>query len=149
MSAPSSNRLCTPRPKKLKNYQNNFIIINMKKYFYAGGIVLVILGVFAYLVFFSSDSGIVYGPNIVTVTEGTQGFKNNLTIGVANIKNGSGVIYISSNTGNISKDVKTGDNFDFQNYNIRILKVKENTRILPVGWTGGSNGSIALKIAEK
>lgn len=120
----------------------------MKKYFYVGGIALAILGIFAYLIF-SSDFGIVYGPDIITVTEGTQGFKNNLRISVANIQNGSSVVYISSEIDTTSKDVKIGDNFDFQNYHIQILRVKENTRILPVGWTGGSNGSVTLKITEK
>ncbi len=120
----------------------------MKKLFWIGGIVLILLGVRAYLVF-RSDSGIVSGPDIITVTEGTQGFKDNLTIGVANIWNGSGVVYISSKTDNVSKDVKTGDSFDFQSYHIQVLRVKENTKILPVGWTGGSNGSITLKITEK
>lgn len=113
-----------------------------------GIIILVILVIFAYFVF-SSDSGIVSGPDIITVSEGTQGFKSNLSIGVANIQNGSGVVYISSKTDNASKDVKTGDNFDFQNYHIQILGIKENTRILPVGWTGGSNGSITLEITDK
>jgi len=112
-------------------------------------VVLIILGISVY--FFSNyNSGVVVdGPNIITVTEGTQGFKNNLKIGVANIQNGSGIVYLSSKTGNVSENVKTGDNFDFQNYNIQILEVKENTRILPVGSTGGSNGSITLKITEK
>ncbi|MFH1200759.1 MAG: hypothetical protein V1484_00290 [bacterium] len=111
-------------------------------------VVLVILGIFAYLVF-SSNYGIVYGPNIIIVTEGTQGFKNNLKVGVANIQNGSGIVYLSSKTDNTSKDVKTGDNFDFQNYHIQVFRVKENTRILPVGWTGGNNGFITFKITEK
>lgn len=123
-------------------------MIYMKKYFYIGGIVLILLGVSAYLIF-RSDSGIISGPDIITVTEGTQGFKNNLNIGVGNIQNGSGIVFISSKTGNTSKDVKTGDNFDFQNYHIQVLGVKENTRILPMGWTGGSNGYITLSITEK
>ena len=50
---------------------------------------------------------------------------------------------------NTSKDVKSGDNFDFQNYHIQIIEVKENTKILPEGWTGGSNGSVTLKITGK
>jgi hypothetical protein len=120
----------------------------MKKYFYIGAIVLVILAICAYFVF-SSNPVIVYGPDTITVTEGTQGFKNNLSIGVANIQNGSGVVYISSKTTHASKNVKTGDNFDFQTYHIQVLGVKENTKILPVGWTGGSNGSVTLKITGK
>ena len=111
-------------------------------------IVLVILGISIYF-FSSSNSGVVVDPNIITVIEGTQGFKNNFRIGVANIQNGSGIVYISSKTDTTSKDVKTGDNFDFQNYNIQVIEVKENTKILPVGWTGGSNGSITLEITEK
>jgi hypothetical protein len=111
-------------------------------------IVLIILGTFAYFAF-NSNSTIVDGPNIITVTEGTQGFKNNLRIGVANIANGSGVVYLSFKNDNTSKEVRTGDSFDFQNYHIQVLGVKENTGILPVGSTGGSNGSITLKITEK
>ena len=111
-------------------------------------IILVILGISIYF-FSSSNSGVVVDPNIITVIEGTQGFKNNFRIGVANIQNGSGIVYISSKTDTTSKDVKTGDNFDFQNYNIQVIEVKENTKILPVGWTGGSNGSITLEITEK
>lgn len=111
-------------------------------------IFLVILGIFAYFIF-ALNSGIVYSPNTITVTEGTQGFKNNLTIGVANIQNGSGTIYISSKTDNTGKDIKTGDIFYFQNYHIQVIEVKENTKILPAGWTGGSNGSITLEITEK
>lgn len=111
-------------------------------------IVLIILGTFAYFAF-NSNSTIVDGPNIITVIEGTQGFKNNLRIGVANIANGSGVVYLSFKNDNTNKDVKTGDNFDFQSYHIQVIGVKENTRILPVGSTGGSNGSITLQITEK
>lgn len=120
----------------------------MKKYFYIGGIVLVTLGVFTYLIL-SSNSGIISGPDIITVTEGTQGFKNNFSIGVSNIQNGSGVVSVFEDALTINKDIKTGDNFDFQNYNFQILKVKENTKLLPVGWTGGSNGYVTLKITEK
>ncbi len=124
-------------------------MICMKKYFYVGGVVLVILGIFSYFVF-NLNSGIISGPDIVTITEGTQSFKNNLSIGVVNVGNGSGIVYISSKTGTTtSKNVKLGDNFDFQNYHIQVLTVKKNTKILPVGWTGGSNGSITLKITEK
>jgi hypothetical protein len=111
-------------------------------------VILVILGIFVYF-FSSSNSKIVVDPNIITITEGTQGFKDNIRIGVANIQNGSGVIYLTSQADNINKDVKTGDNFDFQNYHIQVIDVKKNTKILPVSWTGGSNGSITLKITEK
>ncbi len=109
---------------------------------------LAILGIFAYF-FLGFNSRIVYDPNIITVTEGTQGFKNNLKIGVANIQNGSGVVYLSFKNDNTNKDVKTGDSFDFQNYHIQVIGVKENTKILPMGSTGGSNGSITLEITEK
>ena len=111
-------------------------------------VVLVILGIFVYF-FSNSNSKVVVDPNIITITEGTQGFKDNIRIGVANIQNGSGVIYLTSQAGNINKDVKNGDNFDFQNYHIQVIEVKENTKIFPVGSTGGSNGSITLKITEK
>jgi hypothetical protein len=110
-------------------------------------VVLVILGIFVYF-FSNSNSKVVVDPNIITVTEGTQGFKDGIRIGVANIQNGSGVIYLSSQTDNINKNVNTGDSFDFQNYHIQIIEVKENTRILPAGSTGGSNGSITLKITK-
>jgi hypothetical protein len=111
-------------------------------------VVLIILGIFVY--FFShSNSKVVVDPNIITITEGTQGFKNNIRIGVANIQNGSGVLYLTSQADTIHKDVKTGEDFDFQIYHIRVIEVKENTNILPAGSTGGSNGSITLKITEK
>ena len=111
-------------------------------------VALVILGIFVY--FFSNSNPVdVVDPNIITITEGTQGFKDNIRIGVANIQNGSGVIYLASQADDINKDVKTGDNFDFQNYHIQVMDVKKNTKILPVGWTGGSNGSITLKITAK
>ena len=111
-------------------------------------VVLVILGTSVYF-FSNSNSKVVVGPNIITITEGTQGFKDNIRIGVANIQNGSGVVYLASQADNINKDVKNGDNFDFQNYYIQVIDVKKNTKILPVGWTGGSNGSITLKITAK
>jgi len=111
-------------------------------------LVLIILGIFVYF-FSNSNSKVVVDPNIITITEGTQGFKDNIRIGVANIQNGSGVIYLASQTDNINKDVKTGDTFDFQNYHIQVIEVKENTRILPAGSTGGSNGSVTLEITEK
>jgi hypothetical protein len=111
-------------------------------------IVLVVFGISIYF-FSSSNSRVVIDPNIITVTEGTQGFKDNIRIGVANIKNGSGIIYLASQSNNINKDVKTGDDFDFHNYHIQVIEVKENTKILPMSWTGGSNGSINLKITAK
>lgn len=111
-------------------------------------VVLVVMGIFAYF-FSNSNSKVVVDPNIITIMEGTQGFKDNIRIGVANIQNDSGVIYLASQANNINKDVKTGDNFDFQNYHIQVIEVKENTKILPAGFTGGSNGSITLKIIEK
>lgn len=111
-------------------------------------IILVVLGASIY--FFSrSNSTIVDDPNSITVIEGTQGFKNNLKIGIANIQNGSGIVHISSQTDNASENVKTGDNFDFKDYHIQVIQVKENTKILPVGFTGGSNGSITLRITKK
>jgi hypothetical protein len=111
-------------------------------------VALVILGIFVYF-FSNSNSKVATDPDIITITEGTQGFKDNIRIGVANIQNGSGVIDLASQTDNINKDVKIGDNFDFQNYYIQVIAVKKNTKILPVGWTGGSNGSITLKITAK
>jgi len=112
-------------------------------------VALVVLGIFVY--FFSNSNSKVVDPNIITITEGTQGFKDNIRIGVANIQNNSGVIYLASQADNMNKDVKTGDDFDFQNYHIQVIEVKENTKILPMGWgwTGGSNGSITLKITAK
>ena len=85
-------------------------------------------------------------PNIITITEGTQGFKYGIRIGVGNIQNGSGVVYLVSQDDSLNKEVKSGDNFSFQNYHILVIEVKENTRILPVGSTGGSDGSITLEI---
>lgn len=111
-------------------------------------VVLVILGIFVYF-FSNSNSRVVVDPNIITITEGTVGFKDNIRIGVANIQNGSGVIYLASQADNLNKDVNTGDNFDFQNYHIQVIEVKENTKILPAGYTGGTNGSVTLKITEK
>jgi hypothetical protein len=111
-------------------------------------VVLVILGIFVYF-FSNSNSKAVVDPNIITITEGTQGFKDNIRIGVANIRNGSGVIYLTSQAENINKNVKNGDSFDFQNYHIQVIGVKENTKILPAGSTGGSNGSVTLKITKK
>jgi hypothetical protein len=111
-------------------------------------VVSIILGIFIYF-FSSSNSEVTFDPNVITVIEGTRGFKNNLNIGVANIQNDSGIVHISSETDIVSQEVKTGDDFDFQNYHIQIIKVKENTKILPIGWTGGSNGSIVLEITEK
>ena len=111
-------------------------------------VVFVILGIFVYF-FSNSNSKVVVDPNIITIMEGTQGFKDNIRIGVANIQNGSGVIYLASQADNINKDVNTGDNFDFQNYHIQVIEVKENTKILPAGSTGSSNGSVTLKITEK
>jgi hypothetical protein len=111
-------------------------------------IVFVILGIFIYF-FSNSNSKDIVDPNIITITEGTQGFKDNIRIGVASIRNDSGVIYLASQTDNINKDVKIGDDFDFQNYHIQVIKIKKNTKIFPEGWTGGSNGSIILKITEK
>jgi len=111
-------------------------------------VVLVVLGISIYF-FSSSTSKVVVDPNIITITEGTQGFKDNIRIGVANIQNGSGVIYLASEADNINKDVKTGDNFDFQNYHVQVIEVKESTKILPAGYTGGSNGLITLKITKK
>jgi len=110
-------------------------------------VILVILGIFVY--FFSNLNPKVVDPNIITITEGTQGFKDNIRIGVANIQNGLGVIYLASQANSINKDINTGDNFDFQNYHIQVIEVKENTKILPAGLTGGSNGSVTLKITEK
>ena len=112
------------------------------------GIVLIILGISIYFSLSSNFEDVV-DPNIITITEGTQGFKDNIRIGVANIQNGSGIIYLSFQADNINKDVKTGDDFDFQNYHIQVIDIKKNTKILPVGWTGGSNGSITLKITAK
>jgi hypothetical protein len=111
-------------------------------------LVLVILGIFFYF-YSNSNSKVTVDPNVITITEGTQGFKGNIRIGVANIQNGSGVIYLTSQAGNINKDVKTGDTFDFQDYYIQVIGVKENTKILPAGSTGGSNGSVTLKITKK
>ncbi|KKR66989.1 MAG: hypothetical protein UU09_C0042G0002 [Microgenomates group bacterium GW2011_GWA2_40_6] len=111
-------------------------------------LVLVILGIFVYF-FSNSNSKVVVDPNIITIREGTQGFKDNIRIGVANIQKGFGVIYLAPQADNINKDVNTGDNFDFQNYHIQVIEVKENTKILPAGSTGGSNGSVTLKITEK
>ncbi len=111
-------------------------------------LVLVILGIFVYF-FSNSNSKVVVDPNIITIREGTQGFKDNIRIGVANIQKGFGVIYLATQADNINKDVNTGDNFDFQNYHIQVIEVKENTKILPAGSTGGSNGSVTLKITEK
>jgi len=111
-------------------------------------VALVILGIFVYF-FSNSNSEVVVDPNIITITEGTQGFKDNIRIGVANIQNGSGTIYLASQADNINKDVKIGDDFDFQNYHIQVIDVQKNTKILPVGWAGGSNGSITLKITAK
>ncbi len=122
-----------------------------KKLLLVGGIVIVILGIYAYLVFssWSPKSGVLYEPNTIAITEGTQGLKNNLSIGVMSIQDGSGVISIHSKTNSTTKNVKIGDNFDFQNYHIQILDIKKNTKILPMGWTGGSNGFITLRITEK
>jgi hypothetical protein len=111
-------------------------------------VALIILGIFVYF-FSNSNSRDIVGPNVITITEGTQGSKDNIKIGVANIQNGSGVIYLASQADNINKDVKTGDDFDFQNYRIQVIEVKENTNILPMGWTGGSNGSITFEIIAK
>lgn len=111
-------------------------------------VVLVILGTSVYF-FSSSNSKVVVDHNTITITEGTQGFKDNIRIGVANIQNSSGFIYLTSQVSNLNKEVKIGDNFDFQDYNIQVIEVKENSRILPAGITGGSNGSITLKITEK
>lgn len=111
-------------------------------------VVLVILGIFVYF-FSNSNSKVVVDPSNITITEGTRGLKDNIRIGVANIQNGSGVIYLASQADNINKDVKAGDDFDFQNYHIQVIEVKENTKILPMGWTGGSNGSITLKITAR
>jgi len=111
-------------------------------------IVLVVIGVFIYF-FSNSTPKVVIDSNLITITEGTQGFKDNIRIGVANIQNGSGIIYLTSQTDNISKNIKTGDDFNFQNYHIQVIEVKENTKILPAGFTGGSNGSVTLKIIEK
>lgn len=111
-------------------------------------VALVILGIFIYF-FSGSNSKVAVDPSIITITEGTQGFKDNIRIGVANIQNSSGVIYLTSQADNINKDVKTGDDFDFHNYHIQVIGVKKNTKILPIGWTGGSNGSITFKITTK
>lgn len=110
--------------------------------------VLAVLIIFVYF-FYNSSSVVTTDPNIITVTEGTQGFKDNIRIGVANIQNGSGVVYLTSQTENTSRDVKTGDNFDFLSYNIQVIEVKDNNKALPPGFTGGSNGSIILKIINK
>lgn len=111
-------------------------------------VVLITLGIFVYF-FSNSNSKVAVDPNIITIMEGTQGFKDNIRIGVANIQNGSGIIYLASQADNINKDVKTGDDFNFQNYHIQVTEVKKNTNILPMGWAGGSNGSITLKITAK
>lgn len=111
-------------------------------------VVLIILGISIYF-FSNSNYKVVIDPNIITITEGTQGFKDNIRIGVANIQNGSGILYISSKTDTVSKDVKTEDSFDFQDYHIQVIEVKKNTKILPISWTGGSNGLITLKITRK
>lgn len=111
-------------------------------------VALVILGTSIYF-FYNSNFKVVVDPNIIIITEGTQGFRDNVRISVANIQNGSGVIYLASQADNINKDVKAGDDFDFQNYYIQVIEVKKNTKIIPVGWTGGSNGSITLKIIAR
>jgi len=111
-------------------------------------VVLVISGIFVYF-FPNSKSKIVVDPNIITITEGAQGFKDNIRIGVVSIQNGSSVIYLASQADNINKDVKAGDNFDFRGYYVQVIEIKENTKILPIGLTGGSNGSITLRITKK
>lgn len=111
-------------------------------------VILVVLGIFVYF-YSNSNYKVVVDPNIITITEGTQGFKDNIRIGVANIHNDSGIIYLTSQAENINKSVKTGNNFNFQNYYIQVIEIKENTKILPDGFTGGSNGSITLKITGK
>lgn len=109
---------------------------------------LVILGIFVYF-FPNSNPKVAADPNVITITEGTQGLKDNIRIGVASIQNGSGIIYLASQADNINREIKTGDNFDFQNYHIQVMDVKKNTKILPVGLTGGSNGSVTLKITAE
>ncbi len=120
-----------------------------QNFFWILGIVVLILGFF--VCFFGTDFRVITGPDIITVKEGTQSFATDIVVGVANISNGSGAVFLSlkadKNTPAIHREVKKGDRFDFQDYLIEILQIKGNSRLFAP--PGGSNGSITLKIIKK
>ena len=86
-------------------------------------------------------------PDTVVVQEGTQASHEGLKIGVGNIQGNSGDVFLlSKNDNKMTKRITTGDKFEFENYNIQILNIKGNTRLMPA--SGGSNGFIVLKITQ-
>ena len=93
-------------------------------------VVLIIMGIFVYF-FSNSNSKVIVDPNIITITEGTQGFKDSIRISVANIRNGSGVIYLTSQAKNINKNVNTGIVLIFRIITFRLLRLRKTLKFCP------------------
>lgn len=88
-------------------------------------------------------------PNILTISTGTQGRFEDLSIGLGNIQNNSANIYIhqNGNGGSTSKKVVVGDQLEIYGYKIEVKSISNSWN--PSRLIGASHGSIKLLVTRQ
>lgn len=88
-------------------------------------------------------------PNLITISTGTKGHFENLSVGLGDIQNNTANLYFNlDGTDDFSmKKVVAGDKFEMKGYSVEIKAVEKayNPSVLP----GASQGNVKLIITKK
>lgn len=88
-------------------------------------------------------------PNLITISTGTQGRFENLSVGLGDIQNNTANLYFNSDGTDVSsmKKVIASDKFEVNGYNVEVEAVEKayNPSVLP----GSSQGKVKLIITKE